>query len=374
MSWPSNSELVDIISSYYWSSFVNYGLIAIAVMVLYDWVISLPREMELFINTDARPLSACLYFANKYTNIVSQVVSMLAYAPLSTESCARIQVATDLSMYLARVAPALFTGLRAFALSQSWELSIVAFTFSFLPFVTGLVNLGYHPSGTIYPVIGCMISDDYPLSLGYMYFRCLITQLFAHLQSYHRMAVVNRTATIIADILLIAITWWKLRPTSVRTAASVMSRADLMGVLLRDGLCMLTLCCTPYLQGTTGMLYFVWVHIAINSELTLSPASQSVSLIINVVLVIFLQQPPINSVLSDGDQLSTLISPLLSILVSHFMLDLQEAYQAMTLNQISDNPLRTSHVINSSTLNFASTFGSLAAHIDDLTVESLDSE
>ncbi|TBU53342.1 hypothetical protein BD310DRAFT_993039 [Dichomitus squalens] len=282
-------------------------------MVLYDWVISLPREMELFINTDARPLSACLYFANKYTNIVSQVVSMLAYAPLSTEYVALL---VPISILPTNLRFAVFTGLRAFALSQSWELSIVAFTFSFLPFVTGLVNLGYHPSGTIYPVIGCMISDDYPLSLASI-----------------SVAVVNRTATIIADILLIAITWWKLRPTSVRTAASVMSRADLMGVLLRDGLCMLTLCCTPYLQGTTGMLYFVClIHTSFH------------------------------------------VLSLLSILVSHFMLDLQEAYQAMTLNQISDNPLRTSHIINSSSLNFASTFGSLAAHIDDLTVESLDSE
>ena len=56
-------------------------------MVFYDWVVSLPREVDLFITHKSKPLSTGLYLVNKYTNIGSQVVQMVAYAPLSPEVC-----------------------------------------------------------------------------------------------------------------------------------------------------------------------------------------------------------------------------------------------------------------------------------------------
>ncbi|TBU26702.1 hypothetical protein BD311DRAFT_762011 [Dichomitus squalens] len=337
MSSIPEGGLDDIISSYYWSSFVDYWEVAIpgmaahihhntliflnTVMVFYDWAESLPREVESFIAGNSRPLSAWLYFFNRYANLVSQVIGLLTYSRLSTESCGKIQVATDLLQYLSMIAPALFTGLRAFVLSQSWTLSFVVFALSFLPFSTELITFGYHPSGVIDPLSGCTESDDYPLSLGY------------------KITIVNRTSTIIADIILITLTWWSLRGRSVRRAASLFTKTSLMGVMLRD-----------------GMVYFI------------------VLLMLNVVLMILLQLSPINAILSGGDQLSTLMAPLSSILVSHFMLDLQEAYQRMNIGLVSGDPMHTSRTTSSPTLIFAPALGSLAARIDAPFVDPLDTD
>ena len=58
-----------------------------------------------------------------------------------------------------------------------------------------------------------------------------------------------------------------------------------------------------------------------------------------------------------------LLFRLSSILVSHFMLDLQEAHQRRTIVHTSNGFIESSRSI-ASTLDFAPALGSLAAHID----------
>lgn len=61
----------------------------IIAMVLYDWILSLPRESQLFIMGNVRPLSAWLYFVNKYTNIINQLIFVLTLtnSSRSTKVC-----------------------------------------------------------------------------------------------------------------------------------------------------------------------------------------------------------------------------------------------------------------------------------------------
>ena len=54
-------------------------------MVLYDWLLSLPREARLFITGNARPLSAGLYFMNRYTGLLTTFSAAIYYGWLSAE-------------------------------------------------------------------------------------------------------------------------------------------------------------------------------------------------------------------------------------------------------------------------------------------------
>ena len=50
-------------------------------VVLYDWAITLSLEVELFWTGKVQLLSAILYFANKYLNVLAPIGTMLQLAP-----------------------------------------------------------------------------------------------------------------------------------------------------------------------------------------------------------------------------------------------------------------------------------------------------
>ncbi len=51
--------------------------------VLYDWAVTLSREVRLFWTGNARPLPAILYFSNKYLNMVPPIVALLGMTPIA---------------------------------------------------------------------------------------------------------------------------------------------------------------------------------------------------------------------------------------------------------------------------------------------------
>ena len=55
------------------------------VFVMYDWIVTLPREVQLFWTGKARSLSAILYFSTKYFNVLYQMLSLLVFIPSSDE-------------------------------------------------------------------------------------------------------------------------------------------------------------------------------------------------------------------------------------------------------------------------------------------------
>ncbi|KAI1782837.1 hypothetical protein LXA43DRAFT_1068242 [Ganoderma leucocontextum] len=95
-------------------------------------------------------------------------------------------------------------------------------------------------------------------------------------------------------------------------------------------------------------------------------SAKSVLLVVNTLDLLFSVLPAFNVAVNVNFMLQ-LIQPLTSILISHFLLDLQEAYRR-TLRLNSDDPLYTEASIGGDqqlgSLNFAHVVGSLGAVID----------
>ena len=51
----------------------------------YDWAVTLSREVQLFWGGKARPLSAILYFSNKYLNVLMAIMAVLEGVPVYDE-------------------------------------------------------------------------------------------------------------------------------------------------------------------------------------------------------------------------------------------------------------------------------------------------
>ncbi|TBU26704.1 hypothetical protein BD311DRAFT_847431 [Dichomitus squalens] len=96
-------------------------------------------------------------------------------------------------------------------------------------------------------------------------------------------------------------------------------------------------------------------------------------LIFNILLLIVLQQPTLHDLMT-GDTASQILTPISSVLVSHFMLNLQDTYKRSSEICVWDNSLCASQSIISSGLSFVPALGSIAAHIDDTVLETLVAE
>ena len=58
--------------------------------VMYDGVVTLFREMQLFWGAKSRTLPGILYFSNKYLNVLSQIMFALELLPLASSDQVRI--------------------------------------------------------------------------------------------------------------------------------------------------------------------------------------------------------------------------------------------------------------------------------------------
>ncbi|TBU42484.1 hypothetical protein BD309DRAFT_962874 [Dichomitus squalens] len=305
----ASSSIDEVVASYAIGLFENYCDVTAPTVVMYDWLLTFPREAQLMLRGRARPLSVALYLANRYINLLDETMGLLGYnTSLSTKSCTGIAFSNLVLTYLSLLPPALFTGLRAFALSSDWRISSLILILSCLPFATNMVTFGYHLSGLEDPILGCLDDIVQPESL------------------FRKIGIINRTCTIAADTLLIVLTWWSLRVQTIGQAAGAISEKGLVGVMLRD-----------------GMLYF------------------GILLVLNIAQLLVEELSFFDTL---GDIVAVFSAPLSSILVSHFMLDLQEAYQRKVVGLASNDPLHTSHTMSVPSLNFANALGSIATHID----------
>ncbi|TBU26685.1 hypothetical protein BD311DRAFT_667056 [Dichomitus squalens] len=307
----ASSSTDEIVASYAIGLFENYCDVTAPTVVVYDWLLTFPREAQLMFRGRARPLSVALYLANRYINLLDETMGLLGYnTSLSTKvrCCTGIAFSNLVLTYLSLLPPALFTGLRAFALSSDWRISSFILILSCLPFATNMVTFGYHLSGLEDPILGCLDDIVQPESL------------------FKKIGIINRTCTIAADTLLIVLTWRSLRVQTIGQAAGAISEKGLVGVMLRD-----------------GMLYF------------------GILLVLNIAQLLVEELSFFDTL---GDIVAVFSAPLSSILVSHFMLDLQEAYQRKVVGLASNDPLHTSHTISAPSLHFANALGSIATHID----------
>ncbi|TFK91435.1 hypothetical protein K466DRAFT_660052 [Polyporus arcularius HHB13444] len=194
---------------------------------------------------------------------------------------------------------AIFSALRAYALGRSKLVGLVVLTLSLAPVGANLVHFGFDPIGENYPIFGCEWSDSVTDAINQRYgSRRCISYVTDDIEGV--VILISRVPLIVADMLLIYITWTKLN--SRRALGS--KRLSLSDILFRD--------------GTT---YFIVLFILNVLHLVLSESA----------LFGFPETVGISDV-------TLFTGPLSSLLVSRFLLDLQEA-DRMVVGLDVDNPL-----------------------------------
>ncbi|KAI0701126.1 hypothetical protein C8T65DRAFT_697124 [Cerioporus squamosus] len=264
------AEVVSDFSSVFSSNCAGYASIA---MVFYEDAITIGREVDLFWGKRLTAASV-LFFLNRYITIVFLLSDMLGsiYPP---ESLYWIHgtVSAKLLLYFPWAA---FSALRVFALTGGQRtLSVIVFLLSIVPLVINFVRSSqvvYHWSiPVIDPFFGCAEGTSETI---------FVSKLFTGL---------SRGSLILADVIVIAVTWHTTYKTTKIAREGRLGTSSLSLILLRD-----------------GTIYFVII------------------LLMNVLHLMF-SIGAVFSKYADISDISLLLEPTESILVSRFLMNLQEA-------------------------------------------------
>ncbi|RPD59048.1 hypothetical protein L227DRAFT_654426 [Lentinus tigrinus ALCF2SS1-6] len=289
------------------SLFIEYHCdFAASVLFLYDALITVDREVACFWTTKWSG-SSLLFFANKYICVTLYIMLLFDSATFhSDKSCSSFIIALSVVQRLQLVPWAAFSALRAFVLSRSKLLGALVFILSLAPLAANLVFYGYQLTGKNLWPFGCLQS-----ALTLYQPICIVV-------------IVARVPLLVSDILLICITWAKLSGRDTLRDIRQSKRMTLSDIVLWD-----------------GTVYFVAIFIMNLLHLVLSVAALG------------------PGVASDGASYVTIFTaPITSILVSHFLLQLQEANQTV-IRVDSDDPLHFSRNPYDDTPGFIRSLGAV---------------
>ncbi|KAI0738647.1 hypothetical protein C8Q80DRAFT_1124768 [Daedaleopsis nitida] len=293
------SDAADSIATLQSYRIENHCSNAAYAFLLYEHIITLGQEVELFWRRNLNGATV-LFCANRFLVFSFYTMNMVSYLHMSDESCVMFAKGINVINILLYLPWALFSALRAFALSQSRLLAVIVFLLSSV--TIGLNYSLYHFGLTGYndPLVGCegVVLDITPtLAKNY--------------------TIVSRACQIAADVLLIIITWRATHKSAAIKNIVRRSSLSFQEVLLRDGL-----------------VYFLVlfllnsVHL-ICTMLALQPALQASS------YVSVLMTPYVSSPLTAPA--ARLQHSVIAVLVSRFLIDLQ------TADRNTVNMFRTSH-------------------------------
>ncbi|KAH9919771.1 P-loop containing nucleoside triphosphate hydrolase protein [Epithele typhae] len=146
---PTISETYSFLLSY------SYWNIAATTFVTFDGILTLGREAKVYWGRKTS-LSAALYYGNKYFYLASTV---LFYWELSRGALSNQAYVTPcrltVSQNVVTVFWAVFTSLRAYALSHMRTLSVSIFVLSIVPLVVNIVTAFFIPTASR-PLLGCV--------------------------------------------------------------------------------------------------------------------------------------------------------------------------------------------------------------------------
>ncbi|KAI0697849.1 hypothetical protein C8T65DRAFT_18165 [Cerioporus squamosus] len=264
----------------------NYCAAAASVLFIYDAFATFDREVSCF--WTARWTGApLLFFANKWISMTIYVMAFVVFASFLRISCSVFINVLYAVQILQFVPGAVFSALRAYVLSRSKLLGSLALVLSLAPVGANLVQYRHQLIGENIPPFGCLESDSTTeaVELRFVIF-------------------VARVPLIIADLILVCITWMKLSNRGSLRKLRQSKRLSLSDILFRD-----------------GTMYFV----ALCS--------------LNVLHLVF----TVTAVAGNGNWslVSVFTGPITAILISRFLLDLQEANQAV-VRVDPDDPLHSS--------------------------------
>ncbi|KAH9913152.1 uncharacterized protein BXZ73DRAFT_82000 [Epithele typhae] len=266
-------------------------------ILIFDYILTSGREIELFWKRRVSG-ATILFICNRYLSLVSQILTLISYRAFTDKV----------------IPPAAFSAMRALALSKSRPLAILVFLLSIVNVGFDFGTFQYQTGSVSDPVWGCLV-DDVPFSQA-----LLISG-----------EVLSRSLLILADGILIFLTWKTLRPA-----------------------------------GTTGdyrgVVYFpqTFAHIMLHNApppghiIELDNIPQGTS----IIAISATRKSKGGATSHRRAQTSRLVhASLTAIFVSRFLLDLQEAHQR-TVKVASDDPLR------SSASDFRVGIGSLRVAVD----------
>ncbi|RPD74208.1 hypothetical protein L226DRAFT_560872 [Lentinus tigrinus ALCF2SS1-7] len=254
----------------------NYCAMASTTLILWEYLAHLPQEIDLFWKRKLSGASV-LFLSNRYLSLLVQIYQFPT--PTSDKSCDITVKASLTIQVLPYFSWAVFSALRTHALCPPhlrWPLGMLVLILSSVPIWVNLAGYRWL-SANINPTIGCISNDALPLQLD------------------REFVILSRTCLIVADFVVLAVTWYGTYHTIrlVQAAAGEQRKHTYSETLLRDG--------TTYfvILAILNFLHLLFTLLSI-AEIAL----QSTSFVT-----------------------AALTDPITSILVSRFLLDLQEVSQ-----------------------------------------------
>ncbi|KAI0641919.1 hypothetical protein C8Q79DRAFT_986348, partial [Trametes meyenii] len=244
--------------------------VVIPALLAYEYLITFDREVHLFWRSSFTGASV-LFFLNRYLPLITIILELCQMLRMSDENCNSFVILTGVVSVLQYIPWAAFSALRVFALSgHHWALSALTLLLSGVPIIINYVR--YHWLESLNdPVFGCRTELTLTMSLAK---RLVFT-------------VVSRTCLIVADLLVMAVTWNTTR--SGRRLRSASQGQTFSSTLLRNGL-----------------VYFL------------------ILLLMNVLHLTFAMLS-VNQAFVKVSYVTIFTEPLTAVLVSRFLFNLQEA-------------------------------------------------
>ncbi|KAH9889050.1 hypothetical protein C8Q73DRAFT_668207 [Cubamyces lactineus] len=296
-----NAEII----AFYESLFVNTCCpIAVLAFLSYEYLITFDREVSLFWRRKLTGASV-LFSTNRYLPLLVNILNLTISARMSDTSCNDYVKALQTIEILQYMPWAAFSALRTFALSRgSWVLAMLVFLLSAVPIG---VNFSQYRWLVVYndPMLGCGKSSTVTL------------------ETAKRLTIASRTCLMAADIIVLIVTWMSTLTTMRLTDIALKGKPSFARMLVRD-----------------GTIYF------------------SVLLVLNTLHLTFTMLSITSDALSPVSYFTTFTEPITAVLVSRFLLNLQE------VNQYNHRSAPAS-LTQSITLDFASrVVGSLGSSLE----------
>ncbi|KAI0722669.1 hypothetical protein C8Q76DRAFT_719703 [Earliella scabrosa] len=290
-----NPELALIIASFEAYQVGTYFQVAAAGLLAYEYVITFGREVDLFWKRKAT-MASVLFGVNRYLPMVVAALDLPYPVSPSMTYAVRAAYTNAISVILQYLPWAVFSALRAYVLSsRTWMLAILVFLLSMASPVVNFVVLSW--ATVIYePGVACALNVD--------------------LSRATQQIIVSRTSLITSDFLVLAITWVAIYKTrgEIKALGQSTSLADIM---FRDGAVLL-------------LMNVIHLSFSMVSISTADLSKQSSSAIV------------------------LLSEPLTAILISRFLMNLQEANNTMMHQECFSSV---------GTLNFNRFIGSIASSL-----------
>ncbi|KAI0695058.1 hypothetical protein C8T65DRAFT_744167 [Cerioporus squamosus] len=308
----TESSAAAIVALFNQAYTAEYCDMAASVIFLYEVIVTFDREVACFWTARKRGLSALLFLANKWITVTVSALTLAQLASFSSvqrfvsffefpsdaghsaldvRSCTSFSLAGTAMSILQNVPGAVFSALRGYVLSRSKLLGLIIIILSLAPVGANLAQFGYHISGELFPPFGCAVTDETTESID--------------LKRKLSIVLSSRVPLIIADVLVIYITWTKLSSRDTLRGVRQSKRLSLSDILLRG-----------------GTIYFIALFILNVLHLILS---------VNAVVIFA----------DGGSYITTFTAPITAILISRFLLELQEADQVV-VRLDADDPLHSS--------------------------------